>query len=97
MLLACLALVGAVVMAMRHRPLAFPIVAIVVGALEVLRAFGLVHISVARLPLALIFGALLMLCGIIVYARTQAKSAVAGATAVTLVGALQVLLSLKLT
>src|SRR6478736_6099259 len=43
MLLACLALVGSVILAARHRPVLFPVIAAVASALEVLMAFGLVH------------------------------------------------------
>lgn len=95
-LLSCLALLGSVVLALRHRPVLFPVIALVVSGLEVLRAFGLAHISIARFPLALIFGATLVVAGVAVYLRTSLKSAIAGATTVTLVGALQVLSALKL-
>jgi hypothetical protein len=96
MLLACLALVASLILTARHRPVVFPVLAVVVSALEILMSFGLVHMSVARLPLGLIFGAVLVLSGVVVYAKTQARSTVAAATTVILVGALQILASLHL-
>lgn len=96
MLLACLALAASLLLAARHRPLAFPVIAMVTAALEVLMAFGLLRISIARLPLGLIFGALLIVSGVVVYAKSVQKSVIAAATAVTLVGALQVLSALHL-
>jgi hypothetical protein len=96
MLLACLAVVGSVVLVTQHRPLLFPVIALVVSALEVLMSFGFVHLSVARLPLGMIFGVALLVSGVAVYPRTSHKSAVAAATTVTLVGALQVLSALHL-
>jgi hypothetical protein len=96
MLLACLALAAAIVLALRHRPLLFPVVAVVVSAVEVLSAFGLAHVSVARLPLGLIFGGALVVAGIGVFVKTADKTAVAAATVIALVGALQLLASLHL-
>jgi hypothetical protein len=96
MLLAGLALVCSLVLAFRHRPLVFPVIASVVSALEVLMVFGLVHVSVARLPLHAIFGGALILSGIAIYLRSQNKLSVASATTVTLIGALQLLSSLHL-
>ena len=96
MLLAGLALFASVVLLIRHRPLLFPAIAVVVSALEMLGAFGLVHISVARVPLALIFGALLVLAGVGVYFRSSEKSVIASATAVAIAGALQALQALHL-
>src|SRR5947209_17633572 len=96
MLLACLALAASLVLAARHRPVLFPVLAVVVSALEILMAFGLVHMSVARLPLGAIFGAILVIAGVVAYAQTAIKSTVAAATTVTLVGALQILAALHL-
>jgi hypothetical protein len=96
MLLAALAVVASVVLVLRHRPLLFPVVAIVVSGVEVLSAFGLVHVSIAKVPLGLLFGAALVVAGIGVYVRSADKSTVAAATTIALVGALQTLASIHL-
>jgi hypothetical protein len=96
MMLACLALLGSLVLAFRHQPLGFPMVAMVVSGLEVLMVFGLVHVSVARFPLGAILGAALVVSGVVIYARSSDKAAVAATTAITLVGALQLLAALRL-
>ena len=96
MVLAVLALVASVVLLARHRPLLFPVIAIVVSGLEVLRAFGLAHVSVAKIPLALVFGAALAVAGVGVFARSGDKASIASATALVLVGGLQVLAAIHL-
>jgi hypothetical protein len=96
MLLACLALFASLVLCARHRPLLFPVIAAVASGLEVAMAFGLVHVSVARLPMAMIYGVMLLVGGIATYVRTADKLSVTAATTVTLVGALQTLAAVHL-
>lgn len=96
MVLAVLALLASVVLVARHRPLVFPVIAIVVSGLEVLRAFGLAHVSVAKIPLALVFGAALVISGVAVFPRSGDKSSIASATALVLIGGLQVLAAIHL-
>ncbi len=90
-----LAAIGAAVMLFQHRPLLFPVLAAVVSGFELLSSFGLVHLSVARVPLGVVFGAALALSGIIVYLRAATKSVIASATMVALVGVLQLLSALR--
>jgi len=96
MLLACLALVGALVMVAQHRPIAFPVAALLVSGFEVASAFGLVHLSLGRVPIPLVLGLVLVVAGAAVYLATSAKSVVAAATTTVLVGALQALSALHL-
>jgi hypothetical protein len=95
-LLACLALLGSLVMLAQHRPVGFPILALVVSAYEVASAFGLVHLSLGRVPLGLLLGIALLIAGAAVYLRASAKSVISAATTVALVGALQALSSIHL-
>ena len=90
MVLACVAVVAALIL-IQHRPLLFPIIALAVAGVEALMALHVVNIHVGRFPLDLVFGGALVLCGAAVYVRTGAKSVVAAATAIVMVGALQVL------
>lgn len=95
MLLTALALLGALVLLFSHRPLGFPALAVVVSGLEVLRAFHLVEVRVARVPLSLLFGAALLVAGVAVYVKASSKSLVTAATVVALVGGLQLFLALR--
>ncbi len=94
-LLIVLATIGAAVMVFQHRPLLFPVIAAVVSAFELLSTFGVAHISVARVPLGLVFGAALLVSGIIVWLRAVTKPVIASATVVALVGALQLFAALR--
>jgi hypothetical protein len=94
--LACIAVVAALVMTIQHRPLVFPIIALVVSGLEALMALHVLHFSIANLPLGLIFGGVLVVAGAMVYLKTSGKSVIAAATVVVVVGALQVLNGLHL-
>ncbi len=89
-LLACIALLGSLVMLVQHRPLGFPIFALVVSGYEVAAAFGLLHFSTGRVPLPLLCGIALVIAGAAVYLRSAAKAVISATTAVTLVGAIQI-------
>lgn len=95
-LLMWMALGGSLVLVAQYRPVIFPVIALVASLFEALTAFHLVHVSVARVPLSLVFGAALLVAGLVVYFRASAKSTVTAATLVTIVGALQTLAALHL-
>lgn len=82
-------------MVAQHRPIGFPVVALVVSGVEALSAFHLVHVSVARVPLPLVLGVGLVVAGVAVYLRAGSKALISAATVVTLVGGLQVFLALR--
>lgn len=89
---AILALVASIVLYPKSSLKLFAILAIVASGLEVLMAFHVLRLSVARLPL--ILGAVLVVSGLILYTRVSAKIAIACATVVAVVGAMQVLATL---
>lgn len=95
-LFACIALLGSLVMLVQHRPFGFPIFALVVSGYEAAAAFGLLHFNAGRVPLPLLCGIALVIAGAAVYLRTAAKSVISAATAVALVGAIQIFTSLHL-
>lgn len=66
----------------------YPIVAVAVSGIEALLSFGIVHVSISHLWL--ILGIALAVVGVMIYLRSSAKPAVAAATVIALVGALQV-------
>ena len=95
-LLVWIALVGSLVLVAQFRPVVFPVVALVASGFEALMSFHLVSINVAHVPLGLVFGVALLIAGVAVFAKAAAKSSVAAATAVALVGALQTIVALHL-
>jgi hypothetical protein len=88
-LLMWIALIGSVVLVAQHRPIIFPIVALIASGFEALMSFHLVSINIAHVPLGLVFAIALLVSGVIVVARSAAKVTVSAATCVALVGALQ--------
>jgi hypothetical protein len=95
LILTGVAVVGALIL-IQHRPLLFPIIALAVAGIEALMALHVLSLRAGGLPLELIFGATLAVCGAAVYMSASAKSVVAAATAVFIVGALQLLSALHL-
>lgn len=95
-LLVWMAFVASLVLLAQHRPIVFPIVAFIASGFEVLMSFRIVSISVAHVPLALVFGVALLVAGVVVCWKSAAKSSVVASTAVALVGALQTIAALHL-
>ena len=65
-------------------------IALVASGIEVAMALGLLHLSVAHLPLGIVLGLALAVPGVLAWLRTGAKTAVSAAVIVAFVGALQV-------
>src|SRR5512133_179348 len=70
------------------------LVALVASGVEVAMALGLLHLSVAHLPLGIVLGVALAVPGVLAWLRSGAKTATSAAAIVAFVGALQVLSSL---
>ena len=66
-------------------------VALLAAAIEVAMALGLVHFSVAGVPLGLVLGLCLAVPGLLAWLRSTSKAAITAATVVFLGGALQVI------
>ena len=90
------ALAGSVVLVAQFRPLVFPVIALIVSLFEALMTFHLLSLSVAHVPLSLVFAVALLVSGLMVYWKAAAKVTVASATAVALVGLLQTVVALHL-
>jgi hypothetical protein len=93
-LLIILALVGSAVLMAQYRPVIFPLIALIVSGFEALMSFHLVQLSVARVPLALVFGIALTFAGVAVHIKATTKISVSAATIIAIVGALQTLSAL---
>jgi hypothetical protein len=96
LLFVCLGAAASVVLLAQHRPLLFPALAAIASTCELLTAFHVVHISIARVPLGAVFGALLALGGLGTWARAGGKLTISAATLAALVGIVQTLTALRL-
>lgn len=85
------ALAGAILLLTQRGDRLFPGLAVLAAAIEALIAFDLMSISIARFRLDLILSGLLVVAGAICWSRASTRPAVTAATAVTLVGLLQLL------
>jgi uncharacterized protein YybS (DUF2232 family) len=65
-------------------------IALVASGVEVARAFGLLRLAIAGVPLGLVLGLCLAVPGLLAWLRASAKAQVSAAAVVTLVGVLQV-------
>ncbi len=91
------ALAGALVLLFNKKAWPAPaVVTVLVAAIEVLLAFRILSLNLARLPLPLILGGALAVLGIMLLSKVSARAAVAAATVVAFVGVIQVLVALRL-
>jgi hypothetical protein len=90
------ALGSSLVLVAQYRPIVFPVVALIASLFEALMAFHVLHISIAHVPLTLIFGIALFVSGLLVFWKSAAKATVAASAFVALVGGIQTLGALHL-
>jgi hypothetical protein len=90
------ALGSSLVLVAQYRPIVFPVVALIASLFEALMAFHVLSISVAHVPLPLIFGIALLVSGLLVFWKAAAKATVTASAFVALVGGIQTLGALHL-
>lgn len=90
-ILAVAALACAILLVVQLKVRLWPVVAAVVSGLEVLLAFGIIHLSVSGFPLGVVLGVALAVAGVLVWLKVQGKTHVSAATVIALVGAFQTL------
>ena len=93
-MLVWIALIASVVLIAQFRPVVFPVVALIASGFEALMSFRIVSINIAHVPLGLVFAIALLVSGIAVFAKAAAKTTVAAATVLAIVGALQTISAL---
>ena len=93
--LVAIALVSSVVLVMARGDRIFPIVATAASALEALIAFELITFSVRSFRIDIVLPALLVLAGVVCWARMSTKGQITASTLVTVVGTLQLLAALR--
>jgi hypothetical protein len=91
--LALSALAGSAVLLLASVARPAVLVGLVVSALEVAMALGVLRIHAAGVPLGLALGLVLAVIGLLAWLRATAKYAVAAASVVAFVGVLQVVVS----
>lgn len=74
----------------------FPTIAVIASGIELLLAFGLMSLSVAKFRIDVILPALLLICGVFCWSKSQEKSSITAASVVTLIAIIQLLNALKL-
>ncbi len=93
--LAVAALVASAALFLAAQSRALAAIALVASALEVTMAFGVLHVSVSRVPLGLVLGLALAIPGVLAWLRASAKTAVSAAALVAFTGVLQVLVAVN--
>src|SRR5687767_11987112 len=93
-ILAVVALAASVLLVLQLPRKLYPVIALVVSAIEVLMALGYVRLSVAGVPLPLVLGCALAISGVLIWLQCSAKAHVSAATLVAGVGLMQVLTKL---
>jgi len=74
----------------------FPTIAVIASGIELLLAFGLMSLSVAKFRIDVILPALLVICGAFTWSKSAEKSSVTAASVVVVIGLVQLLNALKL-
>lgn len=90
------ALVAAVILVLARGDRLFPALAVVAAGLEALIAFRIIELSSRAFRVDVILPALLVVAGVVAWARVTAKGQVSAATVVTVVGLIQLLLAVRL-
>jgi hypothetical protein len=92
--LAVSALAASAALFLSHASRTLAAIALAASAVEVAMALGLLHLSVAHLPLGTVLGLALAVPGVLAWLRASAKTATSAAAIVAFVGSLQVLSAL---
>ena|SRR5436853_7940409 len=74
----------------------FPTIAVVAAGIELLLVTGVLSMSLARFRIDVILPALLAVAGGMSWVRSSEKGLITAATGVTLIGAIQLMLALRL-
>jgi len=83
------ALVSAIVLLLDQNERTISVIAVIAAGVEALLAFGLMSLSLAKFRIDVILPAMLVVTGVITWARSSTKHAITGASLLTVVGALQ--------
>jgi hypothetical protein len=91
-----LALAGALVLLLEHKAQRFlPLLAVVGSFIELVISAGVLHVSLLTGPVPLVLGSVFVVAGVFVYAKESSKHVVASATALAVIGLLQIATALN--
>src|SRR5512139_3363184 len=93
--LVVIALASSILLLMQMTDRMLPTVAAIAAGIEALLVFGLMSLSLAKFRIDVILPAVLVVAGGICWGKVSTKHTVTAATLVTVVGALQLLLALR--
>lgn len=89
-------LCAALVLVFHRSDRMFPTIAVIAAGIQTLMAFGVLTLALAKFRVDVILPALLVISGGVCWSKSATKTAITAATIVTLVGAMQLLLALRL-
>src|SRR5262245_60304136 len=74
----------------------FPMIAVIAAGIELLLALGIMSLSLSKYRIDVILPALLVVSGIIIWSRSSEKGSITAATTLSVIGAMQLLLALRI-
>ncbi len=89
------AVVASVYLLLNKSDRMFPTLAVIASGVELLLVMGLMSLSLAKLRIDVILPALLVVSGAVCWSRVSDKGAITAATGLTLIGAIQLVLALR--
>jgi len=90
------ALVASVYLLLQSDNKMFPTLASIASGVELLLTLGVMSLSVAKFRIDVILPALLVVAGIACWGKSSTKGAITAASTVVIIGAMQLLLALRL-
>lgn len=89
-------LLASLVLAGQKSDRVFPTIAVIASGLQALMAFGILTLTLAKFRVDVILPALLVIAGIVCWSRSSTKTAITAGTLVTMIGAIELTLALRL-
>lgn len=89
-------LVSSVYLLLQKTDRMFPTVAVIASGVELLLSWGLMSLSLAKFRVDVILPALLVVAGVVCWGKSSTKGTISASTLVTVVGAIQLLLALRI-
>lgn len=90
------ALAAAIYLLLNKSERMFPTIAVIASGVELLLVMGLMSLSLAKFRIDVILPALLVVSGAVCWSRSSEKGSITAATGLTLIGAIQLLLALRI-
>lgn len=89
-------LIAAVVLLVNRTDRMFPTLAVIAAGIQALMVFGIMSLTLSKFRIDVILPALLVVAGGVCWGKSSTKPTITAATLVTVIGALELLLALRL-